>query len=135
MRRLLFLLPLLILPAIALAVAWSFENETTRKIEIRFSRFDTEVITTKAGEPLRLVLQNNDPIEHEWIVGTEATHQRHRLGIEAAHEEIPTEVTIPAFTTKTTTVSFDKPGQYTFVCHLPGHEAYGMSGTIIVLPN
>jgi uncharacterized cupredoxin-like copper-binding protein len=37
-------------------------------------------------------------------------------------------------TTKTTTVTFDKPGELTFVCHFPGHEAYGMVGVVLVRP-
>ena len=119
----------------ALAIAVRSEAGTEpRRIEIRFSHFETAVITVRAGEPLTLVLQNNDPIEHEWIVGTEDLHQRHRLGVEAVHDQLPTEVTIPALSTRTTKVTFDQPGEYAFICHLPGHEAYGMIGKIIVLP-
>ena len=28
--------------------------------------------------------------------------------------------------------TFTTPGTLTYVCHLPGHEAYGMTGTLIV---
>jgi uncharacterized cupredoxin-like copper-binding protein len=31
-----------------------------------------------------------------------------------------------------TTITFDAPGEYAFICHLPGHEAYGMAGTVRV---
>jgi uncharacterized cupredoxin-like copper-binding protein len=31
-----------------------------------------------------------------------------------------------------TTVTFTKPGTYLYICHLPGHEAYGMVGTLLV---
>ena len=34
----------------------------------------------------------------------------------------------------TTTVTFQQPGEYKFICHLPGHEAYGMVGILRVLP-
>ncbi len=118
----------------ALAMATRSEAGAERQIEIRFSRFEPVVISVKAGEPVTFVLQNNDPIEHEWIVGIEAVHERHRLGTEAEHDQISTEVTIPAFATRKTSVTFVQPGEYRFICHLPGHEAYGMSGTIIVLP-
>jgi uncharacterized cupredoxin-like copper-binding protein len=106
------------------------EHET---ISIHFSRFEQEVITVRAGEPITFELRNQDPIEHEWIVGDAATHERHRLGTEPYHAEVPTEVTIPAFETKTTVVRFDQPGEYLFICHLPGHEAYGMRGVIEVV--
>jgi plastocyanin len=41
-------------------------------------------------------------------------------------------VSIPAGTIRTTTVTFQTPGTYLYICHLPGHEAYGMVGTVIV---
>jgi uncharacterized cupredoxin-like copper-binding protein len=31
-----------------------------------------------------------------------------------------------------TTLTFATAGTLTFVCHLPGHEAYGMTGTLVV---
>jgi uncharacterized cupredoxin-like copper-binding protein len=41
-------------------------------------------------------------------------------------------VTIRAGTAATTTVTFTKPGTYLYICHLPGHEAFGMVGTVRV---
>jgi uncharacterized cupredoxin-like copper-binding protein len=60
-------------------------------------------------------------------------HERHRLGTEPYHDQVPTEVTIPALSTRRTVLQFDAPGDYPFICHLPGHEAYGMKGTLRVL--
>ena len=88
-----------------------------------------------AGVPVTFTLRNDDPIEHEWIVGTEDVHERHRTGTEPYHDQVPTEVTIPALSTRTTTVTFDEPGDYAYICHLPGHEAYGMRGTVQVVAN
>ena len=85
-----------------------------------------------AGVPVRIVLKNEDPIDHEWIVGDAALHERHRTGTEPVHDSRPTEVTIPAGATRETTVTFDTPGTYLYICHLPGHEAYGMVGTVVV---
>jgi len=31
-----------------------------------------------------------------------------------------------------TTITFTTPGSFLFICHLPGHEAYGMVGTLVV---
>jgi uncharacterized cupredoxin-like copper-binding protein len=31
-----------------------------------------------------------------------------------------------------TTLTFAEPGDYLYICHLPGHEAYGMVGTLHV---
>ena len=102
-------------------------------IGIHFSKFTTSRITVSAGQPVSFQLVNQDPIEHEWIVGDDATHARHRTGTEPYHDQVPTEVTLRAFETKTTVVSFDKPGDYAFICHLPGHEEYGMRGVVHVV--
>ena len=39
---------------------------------------------------------------------------------------------IPAGASLETSVRFDTPGTYLYICHLPGHEAYGMVGTLVV---
>ncbi len=107
---------------------------TKAAIEIHFSTFSpTEVVAT-AGVPITITLVNTDPIDHEWLVGDEAFHERHRTGTEPHHGARPTEVSIPAGATVTTTVSFAQPGEYRYICHLPGHEAYGMVGVLRVLP-
>lgn len=102
-------------------------------IRIHYSHFEQELITVRAGEPVTFALRNDDPIEHEWIVGTPEVHERHRTGTEPYHDAIPTEVTIPALSTRETTIIFAEPGDYAYICHLPGHEAYGMTGIVRVV--
>ena len=109
----------------------AMQNEAT--IDIRLSRFTPGEFTVAAGEPVTFTLKNGDPIAHEWIVGTAEVHERHRTGTEPYHDSRPTEVTIPAYSARVTTVTFDTPGDYIFICHLPGHEAYGMRGTVHVV--
>ncbi len=104
----------------------------TAEVGIHYSHYGPDRLVVAAGQPLTVVLQNGDPIDHEWIVGDEATHERHRTGTEPAHGTRPTEVSIPAGASRTTTVTFATPGTYRFICHLPGHEAYGMVGTVVV---
>lgn len=101
-------------------------------ITFRYSHFDPGSVSVRAGVPIIFTLRNDDPIEHEWIVGGPQIHAVHRTGTEAFHEGRPDEVTVPAFATRTTTITFDQPGTYAFICHLPGHEQYGMTGTLRV---
>ncbi len=101
-------------------------------ITFHYSHFTPTVIEVPRGVPVSFVLHNDDPIDHEWIVGDEGVHARHRTGTEPVHATIPTEVTVPALSTKVSTITFDRAGEYTFVCHLPGHEAYGMVGVVKV---
>jgi uncharacterized cupredoxin-like copper-binding protein len=104
------------------------------RIDIEFSRFGPVEVVATAGVPLTVTLVNTDPIEHEWLVGDEAFHERHRTGTEPHHRARPTEVSLPAGSTVSTTVVFATPGDYRFICHLPGHEAYGMVGVLRVVP-
>jgi len=102
-------------------------------VAIHYSHFTPEIITVPAGVPIIITLRNDDPIEHEWIVGPPAVHERHRTGMEPFHGEVPTEVTVPAFSTRVTTLTFETAAEYLYICHLPGHEAYGMVGTLRIL--
>ena len=108
------------------------EAAPNEMIVIRYSQFEPAFIEVPAGVPVRITLVNEDPIEHEWIVGPPEVHAIHRVGTEPYHDERPTEVTIPPLSTRVTTLTFAKPGQQNFICHLAEHEAYGMSGLVRV---
>ncbi len=124
----------LLVAALAALVAACDEAATTQAaVAIHYSRFAPEDITVPVGVPVTITLRNDDPIDHEWIVGPPQVHERHRTGTEPFHAELPTEVTVPALSTRTTTVTFERPGRYAYICHLPGHEAYGMVGTLHVV--
>jgi len=103
-------------------------------ITIHYSHFAPEAVLVPARTPVTFTLRNDDPIDHEWIVGSAEVHAAHRVGTEPVHETRPTEVTVPAFSTRVTTITFAQPGDLAYICHLPGHEAYGMRGLVRVLP-
>ncbi len=104
----------------------------TVEIPIRYSHYERNEVTVRVGVPVTFVLRNADPIDHEWIVGDDAVQQRHRSGTETHHDSRPTEISIPALSTRETTITFAAPVAWRYICHLPGHEAYGMVGTLVV---
>lgn len=106
---------------------------TRHVVTMRYSSYRPAVVTVPRGRDITILLRNDDPIGHEWIVGDDATHARHRTGSEPVHDSHPTEVSVPPLGEVTTVVRFDQPGDYRFLCHLPGHEAYGMSGVLRVV--
>jgi uncharacterized cupredoxin-like copper-binding protein len=116
----------------ATATAGCAGGGETVTITIHYSAFDVTEVSVPSGVPVTFVLVNEDPIDHEWLIGDEAFHEKHRTGTHEAHGDVPTEVTIPALETRRTTITFDEPGTLAFICHLPGHEAYGMVGTVTV---
>ena len=103
-------------------------------IRIHYSHFAPTRIEVPAGVPITFTIVNDDPIDHEWLIGDSAFHNRHRTGTEPVHDTRPTEVSIPAGATRTTVVTFAAPGNQAYICHLPGHEAYGMTGTVTITP-
>lgn len=123
------LIAAVLLSGCGIAAAAEPAREVT--ISFRYSRFAPAAVTVPAGVPVTITLRNDDPIAHEWIVGTPQVHAAHRVGTEPAHEGRPSEVSVPPFATRTTTLRLPA-GSYAFICHLPGHEAYGMAGTLTV---
>ena len=115
------------------ATAVASQGPITVELTIHHSRFSPSVVVVPSGRPVTVVLRNEDPIDHEWIVGTDSVHEAHRSGTEETHEHRATEVSVPALTTRSTTIIFPRSGPMSFICHLPAHEAYGMVGVLLVV--
>ena len=116
----------------AAAVAGCAPAPQTVTLTIHYSAFDETELSVPRGVPITFVLVNEDPIDHEWLIGDDEFHAAHRTGTHATHGEVPTEVTVPALETVETTITFDEAGTFAYICHLPGHEAYGMVGQLTV---
>lgn len=106
--------------------------DRTVQVRIHHSRFVAEDLSFRPGERVTFVLRNQDPIDHEFILGDERVQSRHETGTEPYHGAIPTEVTVPALTTVRTTVTLPLRGELIMGCHLPGHYRYGMKAPITI---
>jgi uncharacterized cupredoxin-like copper-binding protein len=104
----------------------------TVEIGIEHSRFDVDRIDVHEGTLVRFVVRNDDPIPHELVVGGDDVHARHERGTERVHPPVPGEVSLFPNETGETFYRFDDAGSFEFMCHLPGHLAYGMRGTVVV---
>jgi uncharacterized cupredoxin-like copper-binding protein len=122
-------LGLLLLAGLAAGAA-SATSPRRVEIHIHYSHFNPSELTVPRGVAVTFVLINDDPIDHEWLIGDAAFHERHRRGTEAQHGARPNEMSIPAMSSVETTLTFAQPGALQYICHLPGHEAYGMVGTL-----
>lgn len=121
--------------AVLLSGCAASEAEETRArdvvLTIRHSRFSASEIDVPVGVPVRYVVRNEDLIDHELIIGDDAAHARHESGKHGKHGEVPGEITVRAgdqASTVFTASASDEP--LFFGCHLPGHWAYGMRGTV-----
>ncbi|HEX9775140.1 MAG TPA: cupredoxin domain-containing protein [Actinomycetota bacterium] len=119
-------------PLLASLACTGEPGDRTVRIGIRHSRFDPAALSVRAGETVTFRLDNGDPIAHEFIIGTEAEQARHERGHDETHDGTPGAASLDAGETDTITYTFEKPGELVFACHLPGHYAYGMRGTITV---
>ena len=118
--------------ATVFAAVASANGPVTVEIHIHYSHYSPSAVIVPLGRPVTFVLVNDDPIDHEWIVGDAALHERHRSGTEPRHDSRPTEITIDALTTRRTTITFTQAATLQYICHLPGHEQYGMVGTLTI---
>jgi uncharacterized cupredoxin-like copper-binding protein len=110
--------------------------ERTVVLTMHHSRFEPALVRVAPGERVRFLLRNTDPIDHEFILGDDATQRRHEQGRERHHHgEVPGERSVAAGQDAATTYAFPAgPAGLTleFACHLPGHYAYGMRGAVRV---
>ena len=131
MRRRAFLALAALALVASAATCGSADASTPVRVEIHihYSKFEPASVSVPAGVPVTYVIHNDDPIDHEWLVGDAAFHQRHRTGTEPVHDDRADEVSLPPNTTKTTTLTFSA-GSYLYICHFPLHEQYGMVGVV-----
>lgn len=109
-------------------------QETEVVVEINHSRFAPDAFEFETGTTVRFVIHNDDPIDHEFLLGDQSVQDRHEAGTHAKHGAIPGEVSVPALTTRSTTYTFTEPGKLIIGCHLPAHYGYGMKADVTVAP-
>lgn len=78
--------------------------------------FQKDELTAPAG-PVTLIMENPSSLEHNIAVKNGGTDEKGPVVGEGGTSEI--------------TVTLE-PGEYTFYCSVPGHEAGGMEGTLTV---
>jgi plastocyanin len=96
-------------------------SNETKPAEVRIVstefRFSPATVLVSAGRVVTLVLDNSGAeTEHGLFLPALGFHLQAKAG-ETAHKN----------------TVFEKPGEYEFVCDLPGHQEAGMTGTVIVV--
>ena len=104
----------------------------TIHVRISLSRFAPDAIEVRRGDTVRFVLENADPIAHEFVIGTHAEQMQHESGADTTHNGVAGQASLPSGETRTLMYTFAQRGPLEFACHRPGHYAYGMRGLITV---
>ena len=103
------------------------------EVKIAHSAFLPGEMSFEPGDTVTFVIENADPIDHEFILGDDEVQQRHEKGRDKHHHgEVAGEVSVPAGETRETTYTFTEEGTLIYGCHLPRHYDYGMRGEVEV---
>jgi P-type Cu+ transporter len=97
-------------------------------------RFTPDQISVRAGETVAFEITNSGVLPHEFFIGTPAEQQAHEAEMTtgSAMMDEPNGVEVPAGGVARLVYTFDQPGTLEYGCHVPGHYAAGMRGTITI---
>jgi uncharacterized cupredoxin-like copper-binding protein len=108
-------------------------------------RYRPNAIMVRAGRRVTFAVTNAGKLTHEFTLGDRATqldHEREMQLMPAMGGHVHTHthgsagggtLTVPPGQTRRLTWTFDEPGLVLYGCHVLGHWAAGMKGTIVVL--
>jgi uncharacterized cupredoxin-like copper-binding protein len=118
--------------------AESTSGEQSLTVEAQDLAFSPAALEVTAGEPVKLTLQNNGALDHDFSImefpmegeAEETGGMDHDMG-EGSEEP---ELHVAAGAAQSATLDFtpSKPGTYEFWCTVPGHKEAGMTGTLVV---
>jgi Cu+-exporting ATPase len=97
-------------------------------------RFTPDQLSVNAGETVAFEITNSGALPHEFFVGTPAQQQAHETEMSYTPSMInEPAVDVPAGGTARLVYTFEQPGTLEYGCHVPGHYAAGMLGTITIV--
>jgi uncharacterized cupredoxin-like copper-binding protein len=107
-------------------------------------RYRPSSIVVRAGRRVTFSVTNAGKLPHEFILGDRATQLDHERQMQAmpadgehmhdhTHGDAAGGLTVPPGQTRRLTRTFQHPGVVLYGCHVLGHWAAGMRGTIVVL--
>jgi uncharacterized cupredoxin-like copper-binding protein len=127
---------------------WATDAPVKVVMNDRF-RYRPAAIMVRAGRRVTFAVTNAGKLPHEFILGDRATQLDHERQMQAAttatghvHDHAAHgppaagALTVSPGQTRRLTWTFDEPGVVLYGCHVLGHWAAGMKGTIVVVaPN
>lgn len=107
---------------------------TTVEVKAEAMTWATKEIKLTKNQPVKLVLNNQDSVTHDFVIDKIPAKVEHSEGADHGHSAKKADLHVAAEAGKQGTVEFTptKPGTYTYYCTEPGHKEAGMTGTLIV---
>ena len=104
--------------------------------------FDTTRLEVMAGQPVRLTLNNEGALEHDFsimempLMGNVMSDEMEEEmpGHDMSSMAVEPEIHVAAAMNSSNTIEFtpSEPGEYTYFCTVAGHKEAGMMGTLVV---
>lgn len=116
MRKLLALVVAGLVVSVAVAAGLAGTAPKVVKVTAKEFAFEPKEVKVKAGQPVKLVLENKGVIEHDIVL--------EKLGLKTS--------TIQPGKTAELTFTPKAKGRYPIVCSVPGHKEAGMTATLVV---
>lgn len=116
MRKLLALVVAGLVVSVAVAAGLAGTAPKVVKVTAKEFAFEPKEVKVKAGQPVKLVLENKGVIEHDIVV--------EKLGLKTS--------TIQPGKTAELTFTPKAKGRYPIACSVPGHKEAGMTATLVV---
>jgi len=103
-------------------------REIVIPIRIHYSHYFPDRVVVPAGSTVRFVITNEDPIAHEFVIGTVAQQLNHESGPPHSHDGIPGQATLDIGERQDVVWTFPRGAPMLFACHRAGHYVFGMIG-------
>jgi uncharacterized cupredoxin-like copper-binding protein len=121
--------------SLVLASCGGNSSKASTKIDITMTdfQFQPNTFTVPAGQEISLNATNSGGVVHSFVI----MKQGQSAGTEYNAEDQPNvywEVEVqPGGSAETSFTAPDAPGEYEFICHIPGHVQAGMVGKLKVV--
>ncbi len=116
MRKSLALVLAALVVSVAVAAGLAGTAPKVVKVTAKEFAFEPKEVKVKAGQPVKLMLENKGVIEHDIVL--------EKLGLKTS--------TIQPGKTAELTFTPKAKGRYPIVCSVPGHKEAGMTSTLVV---
>ncbi|WP_374712925.1 cupredoxin domain-containing protein [Symbiobacterium terraclitae] len=131
------LLVIALLGALAGCSFGAKSSEAAQTIEITTASmaFGTKELTLQKGKTYKLVIKNNDTVEHDFSIDeipVKIAEEGHKGGHGAGQKTPDLHVHAEAGKTESVVFTPTESGTYTFYCTVAGHKEAGMVGKLIV---
>jgi len=113
--------------------------DVDRTIDIQLQdslAFEPPRLNAAAGETISFRVTNAGATDHEFVLGDEAAQQEHEAAMGAGASSQMSEdnyLAVAPGETRSLLWTFTEPGTVMYGCHVPGHYAGGMVGSIMVM--